>query len=139
MSGSSAGGPVPIVRDNKPVTVALEAGKTYYWCQCGRSKNGPFCDGSHKGTGFKPKKFVAEKTETRQLCMCKHSEKAPFCDGSHKKAEVLAAYNRQLLEANSKFTDDLIKLKEDTKKYQIACAVLGAAVAFLTFKSKFRL
>jgi hypothetical protein len=38
-------------------------------CECGRSANQPFCDGSHKGTPFKPKKFVAEKTEERALCL----------------------------------------------------------------------
>ncbi len=29
-----------------PIKVAVEAGKTYYWCTCGMSKNQPFCDGS---------------------------------------------------------------------------------------------
>ncbi len=37
----------------KAAVLELEPG-TYYWCACGRSKNQPFCDGSHKGTDFKP-------------------------------------------------------------------------------------
>ena len=28
--------------------------KKYAWCACGESTNQPFCDGSHKGTGFSP-------------------------------------------------------------------------------------
>jgi len=32
---------------NASYTVEVEEGKTYYWCSCGKSKNQPFCDGSH--------------------------------------------------------------------------------------------
>ena len=34
--------------------VNLEQGKSYFWCICGKSSKQLFCDGSHKGTGFKP-------------------------------------------------------------------------------------
>lgn len=74
----------PVVAARNPYAVELEQGKTYYWCACGRSKNQPFCDGSHKGTGFEPRAFTAEKSGTAWLCGCKHSSKAPFCDGTHK-------------------------------------------------------
>ena len=67
----------------QPVQVELEEGKTYMWCQCGRSAKQPMCDGSHAGTPHKPMMFTAEKTETRFLCACKDTGKAPFCDGSH--------------------------------------------------------
>ncbi|MEZ9302087.1 glutamate synthase-related protein [Vibrio breoganii] len=74
----------PIVADNKPKKVELTKGEEYYFCTCGRSKNQPFCDGSHAGTGFKPKSFTAEETADGYLCQCKHTVNAPFCDGSHK-------------------------------------------------------
>lgn len=67
----------------KPYAKELEAGKTYYWCACGLSKNQPFCDGSHKETDITPIAYKAEKKEIRFFCGCKRSGKAPFCDGSH--------------------------------------------------------
>ena len=73
----------PVSPQNKPYAVAVEAGKTYYWCACGRSKNQPYCDGSHQGTDFQPVAFTAEKTDTAYLCGCKKTGKPPFCDGSH--------------------------------------------------------
>lgn len=74
----------PTVAQSSPIAVELEAGKRYFWCACGRSQKQPFCDGSHKGTVFKPIKFTAEVSETRFLCCCKASGQAPFCDGTHK-------------------------------------------------------
>ena len=50
-----------IVADNKPKAINLKKGEDYFWCSCGKSANQPFCDGSHRGTDFVPKKFTAEK------------------------------------------------------------------------------
>lgn len=67
-----------------PYAVELEAGD-YYWCACGLSKNQPFCDGSHKGSGIDPVKFTLDKKQTKYLCGCKATQAAPLCDGSHNK------------------------------------------------------
>lgn len=67
-----------------PLVVELKEGKTYAWCACGRSKNQPFCDGSHSVTSIKPKMFTVEKDGTYYACMCKNTKNQPFCDGSHK-------------------------------------------------------
>jgi CDGSH-type Zn-finger protein len=75
----------PISPQQAPYATEVIAGETYYWCACGRSKNQPFCDGSHKETEFQPTAFTAEKTETVYLCGCKKTGGAPFCDGSHNK------------------------------------------------------
>lgn len=75
----------PDIPQKAPYPVTLEAGKTYYWCSCGKSKNQPFCDGSHKGSEFVPQQIKAEKSETVYLCGCKMSAKKPFCDGTHSK------------------------------------------------------
>ena len=75
----------PIIADNNPAKVELNKGDKYAFCTCGRSKKQPFCDGSHAGTSFTPKRFTAEKTGSASLCVCKHSGKLPFCDGTHRK------------------------------------------------------
>lgn len=74
----------PIIAQKAPYKVDLEAGKTYFWCACGRSKNQPFCDGSHKGSSFSPIKLSVEENKTAFLCGCKHSGNGAFCDGTHK-------------------------------------------------------
>lgn len=73
----------PVIAQRKPCLVNVEAGKRYFWCACGRSQNQPFCDGSHKGTGFEPIKWQAEKDEDKLFCACKRTRSAPFCDGMH--------------------------------------------------------
>ncbi|MFZ5844739.1 MAG: CDGSH iron-sulfur domain-containing protein [Pseudomonadota bacterium] len=73
----------PVIAKRGPYPVRVEAGKNYFWCACGRSQNQPYCDGSHKGTGFSPVKFEAEENEIVHFCGCKHSKDQPFCDGTH--------------------------------------------------------
>ncbi|MBL6764948.1 MAG: CDGSH iron-sulfur domain-containing protein [Verrucomicrobiae bacterium] len=75
----------PKIAARNPAPVELEAGKQYFFCTCGESKNQPFCDGAHSGSGFGPKAFKAEKSGTAYLCQCKHTANAPFCDGAHSK------------------------------------------------------
>lgn len=66
-----------------PIEVTVEAGRTYWWCACGRSKSQPFCDGSHKGTEFAPLRYRATESAPKWFCVCKQSEKRPFCDGAN--------------------------------------------------------
>jgi CDGSH-type Zn-finger protein len=73
----------PVCVQKSPFAVEVEPGD-YYWCACGRSKNQPYCDGSHAGTGIEPVKFTITEKETKYLCGCKASKHAPFCDGTHK-------------------------------------------------------
>jgi CDGSH iron-sulfur domain-containing protein 3 len=74
----------PHIAQNAPYPVEVEAGKSYFWCACGRSAKQPFCDGSHKETSFTPVKYTAETAKTVWFCGCKASGKAPLCDGTHK-------------------------------------------------------
>ncbi len=48
---------------NQPITRELTPG-TYWVCTCGQSKNYPFCDGSHKGTGLAPQQLELAETQT---------------------------------------------------------------------------
>ena len=73
----------PEIGGTEPIAVEVEEGKMYWWCTCGRSSKQPFCDGSHKDTGFIPRGWEAPKTGKVFFCACKRSGKAPLCDGAH--------------------------------------------------------
>ncbi len=75
----------PNIAQKGPYGVEVEAGKTYFWCACGKSANQPFCDSSHKGSSFNPVKYTAETSKKVFFCGCKHSANKPFCDGTHNK------------------------------------------------------
>ena len=75
----------PDIQQKAPYAIDVEAGKSYWWCACGKSRKQPFCDGSHKGGPFEPVEFKAGKSEKVFFCGCKHSAGKPLCDGSHKK------------------------------------------------------
>jgi len=75
----------PVIAAKVPMPVDVEAGKTYWWCSCGKSSKQPFCDGTHKGSEFTPVKYDATETKQVWFCACKHSARQPLCDGAHKK------------------------------------------------------
>jgi CDGSH-type Zn-finger protein len=75
----------PVIAQKSPFATDVEAGKTYFWCACGKSSKQPFCDGSHKDTDFTPVKYTPEKDGKVFFCGCKASANAPLCDGSHAK------------------------------------------------------
>ena len=72
----------PAGSDTNPYLLFLEQG-TYYWCACGQSKNQPYCDGSHKGTGINPVRFEMKEYDFVGMCGCKKTGTPPFCDASH--------------------------------------------------------
>lgn len=69
-----------------PLVTELGAG-TYYWCQCGRTKTVPYCDGSHEGTGVAPLAFDIEKPITSAVCNCGLTTSPPYCSGAHVEIE----------------------------------------------------
>lgn len=66
--------------DTHPMDADLEPGG-YSWCQCGKTKTVPWCDGSHEGTGIEPLNF--EATGGESICNCGLTKNPPHCDGSH--------------------------------------------------------
>lgn len=72
----------PIMAAKEPAVVTLEVG-TYHWCQCGRSRTQPFCDGSHAGTQFSPVELVMMEKKQVALCQCKQTKTPLYCDGTH--------------------------------------------------------
>lgn len=78
---------LPKICKKGSMRVEVKKGDIHYWCSCGLSNNQPFCDGSHKNTGFAPVKYTAEEDKTVGFCGCKHSKKGAICDGSHKFVE----------------------------------------------------
>ncbi len=73
----------PVIAQKSPFAVEVEAGKSYWWCSCGKSASQPFCDGAHQGSDFVPVEYKAEKDGTVYFCGCKHGK--VLCDGSHSK------------------------------------------------------
>lgn len=65
-----------------PIELAVECGKSYWWCACGLSKRQPLCDGSHRGTQFSPLEYRATETGTKTFCVCKRTRSPPLCDGT---------------------------------------------------------
>ena len=66
-----------------PIGIDVVEGEKYWWCTCGKSKNQPWCDGSHEGSDFAPAPWTATESRKVYVCACKHTKNAPFCDGSH--------------------------------------------------------
>lgn len=74
----------PYIADTRPKPIEMKTGQTVWWCRCGRSRDQPFCDGSHQGTDFTPVEYTAERDGKVFFCQCKRTGNPPLCDGSHK-------------------------------------------------------
>jgi len=70
---------------HSPFPVAVQAGETKAFCRCGQSKNPPFCDGSHAGSGIAPHVETFAESKTVWICGCRQTGNDVYCDGSHKK------------------------------------------------------
>ena len=55
-----------VIAQKFPYVMDVEPG-TYAWCSCGLSSKQPYCDGSHKGSGYAP---LIEKVETAKKVAC---------------------------------------------------------------------
>jgi len=73
----------PQIPQKSPYGVDVEAGRSYFWCSCGKSAKQPFCDGSHADTEFTPVKHEAQESKKLFFCGCKFTKGQPLCDGSH--------------------------------------------------------
>ena len=73
----------PNIAQKKPYHHTAENDAKVAWCACGRSEKQPFCDGSHKGSEFKPIILDVEAGKSYVFCGCKHTGNSPFCDGTH--------------------------------------------------------
>ena len=71
----------------RPVVMNLKAGETIAYCMCGLSKDGPVCDGTHKGTSITPQVEKYGADSRISACGCKRSKAVPICDGTHKEPQ----------------------------------------------------
>ncbi|MDA1194883.1 MAG: CDGSH iron-sulfur domain-containing protein [Planctomycetota bacterium] len=68
----------------KPLVVELAPGK-HAICCCGQTSNAPFCDGSHRGSEYRPEIVQVDTLPANfAWCTCRASGKVPRCDGSHR-------------------------------------------------------
>lgn len=70
---------LPKIATLRSIKIELEGGKSYYWCSYGLSNSQPFCDGSHKDTGFLPVEYKTEESRIIGFCGCKYSKKGAIC------------------------------------------------------------
>src|SRR5690349_24073094 len=64
-------------------TIVRQVSKSVAYCRCTRSKNLPFCDGSHAVTNVQPFILELKQPETIAICRCWKSKDHPYCDGTH--------------------------------------------------------
>ena len=74
----------PNIPQKAPYVIDEKAGDKY-WCACGRSKNQPYCDGSHRRTTVSPIRVTQPEAGEVKLCGCKQSGHKPYCDCTHEK------------------------------------------------------
>ena len=74
----------PVMASKTPYGVDVTAGRSYWWCACGKSGKQPFRDGSHKDGPFTPVEYRAAADGKVWFCGCKRSGARPLCDGTHK-------------------------------------------------------
>ena len=74
---------LPKIAQKSPYIVNEKSGENSFGT-CGLSTKNPYCDGSHKGTGFSPNIIELKEDKIVAWCGCKHSKKGAFCDGTHK-------------------------------------------------------
>ena len=53
---------MPEIGGRQPIAVEVEAGKSYWWCACGRSQEATVLRRSHKVTAFTPVEFKAGRS-----------------------------------------------------------------------------
>jgi len=68
---------------NKPFEIKVKKGDTIAFCMCRKSKNRPYCDGSHEGSRITPKVVTYDEDSEIFACGCRQSDGLPFYDGTH--------------------------------------------------------
>ena len=74
----------PEIGGRKPLPIDVEAGSSYWWCACGRSKTSRSATARTRAP-HSPARVQAGGRRGLVLHLQAH-DKPPLCDGSHKKS-----------------------------------------------------
>ena len=75
---------MPEVGGRRPIPINVEAGKSYWWCACGRSKRKPFATARTRAPLY-PGRVQGGEGRGGVVLRLQAGGKKPMCDGSHKK------------------------------------------------------
>ena len=85
----------PTIAQKSPYRMEVEAGKSYWWCACGKSASQPFCDGSHQGQRLRADRVQGGRKTGHRLVLRLQDEQRQAPLRRHAPEPVTALHRRK--------------------------------------------